>query len=122
MAVRTFEAPDGSMWSVWDVVPGKVSDFRSSHGSHLPTALADGWLCFDCGTEKRRLAPLPPEWDARTDEELWFWCRAAIPVRARPGARATCLPAPDELAAEGVPGGAASSSGVHASEDELAPA
>jgi hypothetical protein len=85
MAVRTFESPDGTVWSVWEVIPGRVSEFRSSFGSHLPRDLADGWLCFDCGTEKRRLAPLPQDWAERPEAELWFWCRAAVPVAARPG-------------------------------------
>lgn len=83
MAVRTFESPDGATWSVWEVVPGRVSEFRSAFGSHLPRDLADGWLCFDCGSEKRRLAPLPANWHERPDADLWFWCRAAVPVRAR---------------------------------------
>ena len=84
MAVRNFESPDGTMWSVWEVIPGRVSEFRSSFGSHLPRDLADGWLCFDCGTEKRRLAPLPQGWAERPEADLWFWCRAAVPVPARP--------------------------------------
>lgn len=83
MSVRTFESPEGATWSVWEVIPGEVSDFRSAHGSYLPRDLADGWLCFDCGTEKRRLAPLPAGWQARSDEDLRFWCRAAVPVRPR---------------------------------------
>lgn len=85
MAVRRFQAPDGAYWTVWEVIPGRVSEFRSSFGSHLPRDLADGWLCFDCGTEKRRLAPLPADWAERTEADLWFWCRAAAPVRARVG-------------------------------------
>lgn len=87
MSVRSFESPDGTTWSVWEVIPGQVSDFRSSHGSHLPRDMADGWLCFDCGSEKRRLAPLPVNWHDRSDEDLWFWCRAAVPVRARSSLR-----------------------------------
>jgi hypothetical protein len=94
MAVRTFESPDGAAWSVWEVIPGRVSEFRSSFGSHLPSDLADGWLCFDCGTEKRRLAPLPANWHERPDEDLRFWCRAAVPVRARGVPAAACEPPP----------------------------
>ena len=86
MAARTFDSPDGIAWNVWEVIPGQVSEFRSTHGSHLPRQMADGWLCFDCGSEKRRLYPLPPEWANRTEAELWFLCRAAEPVRARAGA------------------------------------
>lgn len=83
MAVRNFESPDGIAWTAWEVIPGQVSEFRSSFGSHLPRQMADGWLCFDCGSEKRRLYPLPPDWEARNDAELWFLCRAAEAVRAR---------------------------------------
>lgn len=94
MAVRNFESPDGTMWSVWEVIPGRVSEFRSSFGSHLPRALADGWLCFDCGTEKRRLAPLPQGWAERPEADLWFWCRAAVPVPSRASQAAARAPAP----------------------------
>jgi hypothetical protein len=83
MAVRTFESPEGTTWTAWEVIPAQVSEFRSTHGSHLPAQMAEGWLCFDCGSEKRRLAPLPSDWAGRTQAELWFLCRAADPVRAR---------------------------------------
>ena len=86
MAVRSFESPDGISWTAWEVIPGQVSEFRSMYGSHLPTQMAGGWLCFDCGSEKRRLVPLPPDWADRTEAELWFLCRAAEPVRARSAA------------------------------------
>lgn len=109
MAVRTFESPDGATWSVWEVIPGRVSEFRSSYGSHLPRDMADGWLCFDCGTEKRRLAPLPVNWHERPEQDLWFWCRAAEPVRARPAILAACEPASEPAAMAGA-------------EDELATA
>ena len=85
MAVRTFESPDGITWTAWEVIPGQVSEFRSTYGSHLPRQMAEGWLCFDCGVEKRRLSPLPANWADRTEAELWFLCRAAQPVRARVG-------------------------------------
>ena len=76
------------------MIPARVSEFRCTHGSCLPRDLADGWLCFDCGTEKRRLAPLPHNWQERSEEDLRFWCRAAVPVRARIGAApvAACEP------------------------------
>lgn len=94
MAVRNFESPDGTMWSVWEVIPGRVSEFRSSFGSHLPRDLANGWLCFDCGTEKRRLAPLPQGWAERPEADLLFWCRAAVPVRPPASQAAAREPAP----------------------------
>ena len=54
--------------------------------------MADGWLCFDCGSEKRRLYPLPSNWAGRTEAELWFLCRAAEPVRARAAAECAAPP------------------------------
>jgi hypothetical protein len=99
MAVRTFESPDGTAWTAWEVIPGQVSEFRSSFGSHLPRQMAEGWLCFDCGSEKRRLYPLPLDWAARTEAELWFLCRAAEPVRARPDKPCDAAPPAEEAAA-----------------------
>lgn len=103
MAVRTFESPDGTTWTAWEVIPGQVSEFRSTSGSHLPRQMANGWLCFDCGSEKRRLFPLPGNWAERTDAELWFLCRAAEPVRARNGGGCEApAPAADDPAVEAV--------------------
>jgi hypothetical protein len=96
MAVRSFESPDGITWTAWEVIPGQVSEFRSTYGSHLPRQMAEGWLCFDCGSEKRRLYPLPSSWADRTEAELWFLCRAAEPVRARAGSGRDAAPTAEE--------------------------
>ena len=29
-----------------------------------------GWLCFECGAMRRRLAPIPAGWESSTDAEL----------------------------------------------------
>jgi hypothetical protein len=42
----------------------------SRQPSRLPRSYADGWLCFECGSEKRRLVPVPNGWDRLPDEEL----------------------------------------------------
>jgi hypothetical protein len=83
MAVRTFGAPDGVEWNVWEVIPEEMTDPRGT-GSHLPEAMVDGWLCFAGGGEKRRLYPRPELWFERSDAELWALCQSAIPVAARP--------------------------------------
>ena len=42
-----------------------------------------GWLCFECGEEKRRLAPVPEGWDRADDETIEQWCCTAKPVVRR---------------------------------------
>jgi hypothetical protein len=46
----------------------------------MPAALAQGWLAFQSGTARRRLAPIPDDWAMRPDEELVRICRDARPV------------------------------------------
>jgi hypothetical protein len=36
-----------------------------------------GWLCFDAGMFRRRLAPIPPKWEACSDAELEALCQQA---------------------------------------------
>ncbi|MBA3969658.1 MAG: hypothetical protein H0X52_06115, partial [Gemmatimonadetes bacterium] len=47
----------------------------------LTPGLEQGWLCFEAESEKRRLTPIPPEWDQGTDEDLAALCSRAT---ARP--------------------------------------
>lgn len=39
--------------------------------------LADGWLLFTSGEERRRLYPLPPGWYVATDDLLSRWVEEA---------------------------------------------
>jgi hypothetical protein len=43
--------------------------------------LANGWLLFRLGEERRRLAPLPPGWFVATDIQLTRWCDDAEPAQ-----------------------------------------
>ena len=47
----------------------------------LTPGLEHGWLVYESPAEKRRIMPIPPRWDARSDAELEQLCRSAIPVR-----------------------------------------
>jgi hypothetical protein len=47
----------------------------------LPPAHANGWLLFSLGEERRRLAPLPEDWRAASDEQLARWWGEAHPVQ-----------------------------------------
>ena len=52
---------------VFDVIPGISDD---------PT-LRHGWLCFDCGDERRRFAPIPEHWERLSERDLWkIWAEA----------------------------------------------
>ena len=39
--------------------------------------LEGGWLVFDCGAERRRLTPVPADWETATERELDRLCASA---------------------------------------------
>jgi hypothetical protein len=94
-------------WHVWSVIPGNApgeEERRPGYDRRSPEpvilykgpdrrAAADrrrklplspgmqlGWLVFDSGAERRRLAPIPPAWEARPECDLERLCERAIPV------------------------------------------
>jgi hypothetical protein len=71
------------LWEAWDVYPGQHWTEEHDASRHLPSGMADGWLCFQSGSEKRRLMPVPEGWDGVADDQLWVYCRAAQAVRQR---------------------------------------
>lgn len=81
MPVRSFHDDDGREWSVWSVTPSRKSDL------FLPESMAEGWLCFECGDEKRRLHPVSADWEALGEAELLALCMTAAPVARRPERR-----------------------------------
>ena len=46
----------------------------------LDDGLGSGWLVFESKSEKRRLTPIPKEWDTATESQLRFLCDKAKPV------------------------------------------
>ena len=54
----------------------------------LSSPLTGGWLAFDGGGERRRLAPVPPDWDLASDAELLELLKRATPVHPYPGSAA----------------------------------
>jgi len=106
VAYKVFNAPDGTEWEVWQVLPSTTerrkneSDARASAGSRAGVAtpperrltdtgpravvmakFENGWLCFESKKgEKRRLVPVPEGWDTASADKLWLWCRAAAEV------------------------------------------
>lgn len=69
MALREFIDSVGTLWTVWSTVP--------SSRSSVPESLREGWLTFESGNERRRLAPIPRSWEEATEERLHLFCAAA---------------------------------------------
>jgi hypothetical protein len=87
MTHRKIRDGEGKQWDVWEVYPadverrmsGEVPAARRSDGSTaerrevkvvVPAALQQGWLAFQSGTERRRLAPIPASWGNLDDDSL----------------------------------------------------
>ena len=69
MALREFLDTAGMLWMVWSTVP--------SSRSTVPEGLQGGWLTFESGNERRRLAPIPRSWEDASLEKLQMFCGAA---------------------------------------------
>ncbi|HEX2211233.1 MAG TPA: hypothetical protein VHG93_26350 [Longimicrobium sp.] len=52
----------------------------------MTPGLQGGWLCFENGEEKRRLSPIPEDWENARSDALEAYCRQATPVQARAAA------------------------------------
>jgi len=111
MPQRVFRTAAGVEWHVWSVIPGSPGGEERRHGydrrspdpvilykgpdrraagerRRVPAApgLHLGWLVFENGDERRRLAPIPPAWEARSDCDLERLCERAVPIAKNPGA------------------------------------
>ena len=85
MAHRSFHDELGREWEVWEVVPTAV-ERRIATASRrpagverrkvnetrvvVPDRLQKGWLAFQSGRERRRVAPIPADWQEMTSAEL----------------------------------------------------
>ena len=79
-----FTDQDGRQWDVFEVSNATLAIRRPDM---LPEAFRTGWLVFDCGAERRRLAPCPGEWAAFSSIALQSLLDSATPVARRPRAR-----------------------------------
>ena len=110
MGYRIFRDSGGTEWQTWDVVPKlaerrrgerratasvaprierrRASERRLRVGRRpmLSSGLDNGWLCFEAPVEKRRLTPIPDDWERCPTARLEEYCRAARPaMRVHPG-------------------------------------
>jgi hypothetical protein len=99
MPLRSFRAPDGTTWEVWQVTPenatpwtaNRIRDRRSPEPvllyrgperregerrknapvpARIASQLAGGWLVFESPGARKRLAPPPPGWDSCPEATL----------------------------------------------------
>ena len=109
MPHREFVDARGQAWQAWDVVPkaalfqlaperrerrerriadsgppAGVAERRQAGGDRRGFGGADmrrGWLAFMSEGDHRRLAPIPPQWDQSTEEQMRSYLGAARRVR-----------------------------------------
>jgi len=72
-AHRLFDDRRGVSWDVWAVYP----EARPSQVSALPGSFQSGWLVFESALEKRRLSPIPGNWQTAASDELERLCEQA---------------------------------------------
>ena len=75
---RFYDDKQGVRWDVWAVYP----EARPSQLSALPGTFQSGWLVFESATEKRRLSPIPSDWQTIGQRDLEDLCdRAEVAPR-----------------------------------------
>jgi hypothetical protein len=73
----------GITWRVW------VVSAPAARRQALPPVLRDGWLAFQSDAERRRLGPVPPDWESMSEDALLTLLAESEPFAARSGARPT---------------------------------
>ena len=69
MALREFDDQAGTRWIVWDTIPDNTIGLTGEYRR--------GWLTFDNGTDRCRLAPIPADWTELSNERLALMLRVA---------------------------------------------
>lgn len=104
MAYRTFADGNGRSWEVWDVRPERVERRDAERRQERPTPwtglerrvaddrrqnsevrlrlshlLTEGWLVFKSDHERRRLSPIPENWESlRAPDLRALWEQAEV--------------------------------------------
>ena len=71
--IRVFQDSTGVEWRVWSTHPASPIA--------VAVELRAGWLTFDSGTERRRVGPIPAEWETLSAQRLELMCRVAKRAR-----------------------------------------
>lgn len=81
--LREFTDRQGTKWRVYDVYPTGPSsalgqiDVMDRINAFPSRDHAQGWLCFESPSEKRRLTPIPVEWEICDAGKLEEFCGCA---------------------------------------------
>ena len=94
--MREFTDMQGTRWLVYPV--GTSAHGVEASRRYLPDDYRQGWLAFESGERKLRLAPIPAGWGDMTDAQLRALLGQARPTETtRPtGYRPFGAPPPDE--------------------------
>lgn len=79
MGYTEFTDRTGRSWRVWQTVP-RLADILTS----LAPDWKQGWLTFESEGERRRLAPVPAEWENLPPSHLALLCQRARPATQSP--------------------------------------
>ena len=90
MPIRDFTDAGGVHWQVWATTPMR-GDVRPQ--------FAAGWLAFESGAERRRLAPIPSTWEEAPDAALCELLAKATAVARGAALRPVASPAADAASA-----------------------
>ena len=72
MPQREFTDSKGTRWLVWSTTP--------TQGAVLAGDMQKGWLTFESDGERRRLVPIPRDWEDAATDRMELYCRAAQAV------------------------------------------
>lgn len=79
--MRRFTDERGTEWRVFEMHSTSLSE-SSRHS--LPAHWREGWLVFENGEERRRLAPIPAQWEELPEDRMRELCdsgvRATTPI------------------------------------------
>ena len=84
MALREFVGDDGQEWQVWETRP-TISSPNAERSA--PTTVGEiprlskkrerGWLTFKAAADRRRLSPVPDDWETADESSLRAMLAAA---------------------------------------------
>jgi hypothetical protein len=85
MTTRSCVDDAGTLWEIFEVLPSG----KGRAMERVPVEFRGGWLCFQSGTERRRLAPIPTGWEEWEDKKLLAASEHGLrtPRRTPPGMR-----------------------------------